>query len=68
MTQILFQAKYFKYLQEFFKILHKVFKYKCTTLRGWVKGKIAGILLKYYPEKRNKFEIYPGKVMHIIGG
>ena len=31
------------------------------------KGK-AGIHLKYYPEKRDTFEMYPGKVMHIIGG
>ena len=24
--------------------------------------------LKYYPENRDTFEMYPGKVMHIIGG
>ena len=31
------------------------------------KGK-AGIQLKYIPEKRDTFEVYPGKVMNIIGG
>ena len=31
------------------------------------KGK-AGIHLKYYHENRDIFEMYPGKVMHIIGG
>ena len=34
---------------------------------GGSKGK-AGIHLKYYPENRDTFEMYPGKVMHIIGG
>ena len=28
----------------------------------------AGIHLKYYPEKRDTFEMYHGKIMHIIGG
>ena len=28
----------------------------------------AGIHLKYYPENRDIFEMYPRKVMHIIGG
>ena len=32
---------------------------------GGSKGK-AGIDLKYYPENRDTFEIYPGKVMRII--
>ena len=41
--------------------------YVCTTLRGLIKGK-AGIHLKYYPENRDTFEMYPGKVMHMIGG
>ena len=27
----------------------------------------AGIHLKYYPESRDTFEMYPGKVMHMIG-
>ena len=31
------------------------------------KGK-AGIYLKYYPENRDTFEMYPRKVMHMIGG
>ena len=31
------------------------------------KGK-AGIHLKYYPENKDTFEMYPGKVMHMIGG
>ena len=34
---------------------------------GGSKGK-AGINLKYYSENSNTFEMYPGKVMHIIGG
>ena len=34
---------------------------------GGSKGKV-GIQLKYIPERRDKFETYPGKVMHIIGG
>ena len=34
---------------------------------GGSKGK-AGIHLKYYPESRDTFEMYPGKVMHMIGG
>ena len=34
---------------------------------GRSKGK-AGTQLKYIPEKRDTFEIYPRKVMHIIGG
>ena len=34
---------------------------------GGSKGK-AGIQLKYIPEKRDTFEMYPGKVMHIIRG
>ena len=42
--------------------------YVCTTLRGRIKGKKAGIHLKYYPENRDTFEMYPGKVMHMIGG
>ena len=33
---------------------------------GGSKGK-AGIHLKYYPENRDTFEMYPGKVMHMIG-
>ena len=37
----------------------------CTTLRGQIKGKSRD---KYYPEKRDTFEMYPGKVMHMIGG
>ena len=36
--------------------------------RGQIKGKKAGIHLKYYPESRDTFEMYPGKVMHMIGG
>ena len=28
----------------------------------------AGIHLKYYPENRDTFEMYPGKVIHIIAG
>ena len=43
------------------------FNWICTTLRGRIKGK-AGIHLKYYPENRDTFEMYPGKAMHIIGG
>ena len=39
----------------------------CTTLCGGSKGK-AGMHLKYYPENRDTFEMYPGKVMHMIGG
>ena len=39
----------------------------CITLCGRVKGK-AGIHLKCYPENRDTFEMYPGKVMHMIGG
>ena len=31
------------------------------------KGK-AGIQLKYIPEKRDGFEMYPEKVVHMIGG
>ena len=31
------------------------------------KGK-AGIHLKYYLENRDTFEMYPRKVMHMIGG
>ena len=34
---------------------------------GRSKGK-AGIHLKCYPENRDTFEIYPRKVMHMIGG
>ena len=34
---------------------------------GGSKGK-AGIHLKYYPENRDTFEMYPGKVMHMISG
>ena len=34
---------------------------------GGSKGKV-GIHLKYYPESRDTFEMYPGKVMHMIGG
>ena len=34
---------------------------------GGSKGKV-GIHLKYYPENRDTFEMYPGKVMHTIGG
>ena len=34
---------------------------------GRSKGK-AGIHLKYYPKNRDTFEMYPGKVMHMIGG
>ena len=34
---------------------------------GGSKGK-AGIHLTYYPESRDTFEMYPGKVMHMIGG
>ena len=33
---------------------------------GGSKGK-AGIHLKYYPENRDTFEMYPRKVMHMIG-
>ena len=33
---------------------------------GGSKGK-AGIHLKYYPESRDAFEMYSGKVMHMIG-
>ena len=41
--------------------------YVCITLHGQIKGK-AGIHLTYYSENRDTFEIYPGKVMHMIGG
>ena len=34
-----------------------MFIYICTTLHGWIKGK-----------SRDTFEMYPGKVMHMIGG
>ena len=34
---------------------------------GTSKGKV-GIQLKNIPEKRDTTEMYPGKVMHIIGG
>ena len=34
---------------------------------GGSKGKV-GIHLKYYPENRDTFEMYPEKVMHMIGG
>ena len=34
---------------------------------GRSKGKV-GIHLKYYPENRDTFEMYPEKVMHMIGG
>ena len=34
---------------------------------GESKGK-AEIHLIYYPENRDTFEMYPGKVMHMIGG
>ena len=34
---------------------------------GKSKGK-AGIHLKYYPENRDTFQMYPGKVMHILIG
>ena len=34
---------------------------------GGSKSK-ARILLKYYLENRNTFEMYPGKVMNITGG
>ena len=34
---------------------------------GGSKGK-AGIHLKYIPENRDTFEMYPGKVIHIIVG
>ena len=47
----------------------KLFRHKtlCTTLHGQINGK-AGIHLKYYPENRDTFQMYPGKVMHMIGG
>ena len=48
--------------------------YVCTYVCRYVplcvgvpKGK-AGIHLKYYSENRDAFEMYPGKVMHMIGG
>ena len=34
---------------------------------GGSKGK-AGMQLKSIPEKRDATEMYPGKVMHMIGG
>ena len=34
---------------------------------GGSKGK-AGIQLKYIPENRDTTEMYPRKVMHVIGG
>ena len=34
---------------------------------GRSKGK-AGIHFKYYTENRDTFQMYPGKVMHMIGG
>ena len=34
---------------------------------GGSKAK-AGIQLKYIPEKRDTFQMYPRKVMYIIGG
>ena len=33
---------------------------------GRSKGK-AGMHLKYYPENRDTFKMYPGKVRHLIG-
>ena len=55
-------------------VLHttKELKAKCDLVDyvplcvGRSKGK-AGMHLKYYPENRDTFEMYPGKVMHIIG-
>ena len=35
--------------------------YVCTTLRGWIH-------MKYYPENRDTFEMYSGKVVDMIGG
>ena len=34
---------------------------------GRSKGK-AGIHLKYYPDNKDTFEMYPRKVMHMIDG
>ena len=34
---------------------------------GGSKGK-TGIHMKYYPENRDTFEMYPGKVIHMIDG
>ena len=34
---------------------------------GGSKGK-AGIHLKHYPKNRDTFDMYPRKIMHMIGG
>ena len=55
------------YVYVLIRMLHM---YVCTYVPlcvGGSKGK-AGIHLKYYPENRDTFEMYPGKVMHMIGG
>ena len=47
---------------------HMTIIYKYVPLCvGGSKGK-TGIHLKYYAESRDTFEMYPGKVMHMIGG
>ena len=48
-------------------IIPNSLNYNAPLCMGRSKGK-AGIHLKYYPENRDTFEIYPGKVMHMIGG
>ena len=52
---------------EFFIELLYVVKCHVPLCVGRSKGK-AGIHLKYYPENRDAFEMYPRKIMHIIGG
>ena len=41
---------------------------KYITLHGWIKEGQAEIQLKCIREKRDTTEMYPGKVMHMIGG
>ena len=44
--------------------------YMCMYHFVWVadQKEKAGIQLKYIPEKRDTFEMYPGKVVYIIAG
>ena len=45
----------------------KLHMYNVSLCVGGSKGN-AGIQLISIPEKRDATEMYPGKVMHIIGG
>ena len=47
--------------------LAHVITYTYITLHGQIKGKSRDTL-KYYPENWDTFEMYPGKVIHMIGG